>query len=553
MTAALRSFYFHDPRVFVLGIEHLTARGMSDTFAGWLAEEHDLGAGWVSAFNRAFGAYEERTRALSAADPEVWFPPRRQNVCVVLDAARTRPYYLPFHKASWLLYADDFAPDTSDVELGAYLFCHTERLCLTASPAAAVAHNLGYWLLRSEAERRAFAAAAARSTRPDAAAFQRLAEALPWIAELHHERLRPLEGPPTEPMGRLPHTGLIATAAVQPKLFALVEAFRETTRAVAAAYFAGWEGAPAAATVTEWLRRAAPNVLVTGEDGAVLWDPATPSAVAHLEQALGDIVPAAAESMRADLEVIDGVTRRFFGALAAGVTLPLPGGDIEQSGLTYIHATRGLVAYNVAERDMHRSAEPAAPYERLMLAARTMHEWGHLAVDAGLVRVAPAHKSAHARAELAFVDALRDIVRHAPPELAAVAEEERARTGASDLATGLKDTVLGRMPDFMANVLARRLLSPAEMETYVRQQVTSLAQENLGPFGQLARYAYEIQYLALSAVDDPMGYLLSSTWFDATFLEEGIVTRERFEALVAAMRRICDCFEIDGERVRLPP
>ena len=53
------------------------------------------------------------------------------------DAERTRPYYLPFNKSSWLLYATDFDPDATDLELATYLFFHTERLCLTKSPAAA--------------------------------------------------------------------------------------------------------------------------------------------------------------------------------------------------------------------------------------------------------------------------------------------------------------------------------------------------------------------------------------------------------------------------------
>lgn len=548
MSSALRGLCFHDPRAFVIGAEHLTETGMTDEFAGWLAEERGLGGDWRRAFDRAFAGYRERARALAALDPEVWFPPRKQNICVVVDAERTRPYYLPFNKASWLVYADDFAPDESP-ELAIYLLLHTERLCLTQSPTAAVAHNLGYWLQRSEAEIAGFASGAERSRRPDAEAFRALAQAQAWIGALHHPTLRPLAGAPDEPLGRIPNTGLLASRAMQPHLIELVRAFRETTAEVARRYFAAWEGEPAPERVTGWLREAAPRVLVTGESGAVLWDPDAPGDVAAANEALADVPAAVAESIRADIETVDRLTTRFLGALRDPASLPLPGGDIEQTGLSYIHATRRLIAYNLLEADMHRTREPAAPYERLMLAARTVHEWAHLAVDAGLVCVPESRQSEHARAVLAFTDALADIVKNAPPELAEVAEHERALTGSESLAVGLRDVVLGRMPDYLANLLARRVLDPLEMETYVRQQVTSLAQENLGPFGQIARHAFELQYLSLGSLADPMGYFLDTTWFADTFIAGGIVTRARFEALVEAMARISACVAIDEAEV----
>ena len=551
MSASLKRFYFHDPRAFVIPVEHLNDAGMSAEFAGWLKQERNIDQEWIELFNDAFATYRQRAAELEQKNPENWFPPRKQNVCVVIDERATRPYYQPFNKCSWLMYASDFDARSSHRELACYLFLHTERLGLAQNPAAAVAHNLGYWLLRSDDEVAAFADAASRCTRPDAEAFVALAKSLEWIRKMHHPTLRPLLSKPEEPVGQLPQSGLIATASMQPLLVELVGAFRASVTEVAQRYFAHFAAPPASTELCDWLKANRPSVLLTGAGGDILWDPEEHADTARLADAIGGIPTAAAHSIRADIEVAHDRTRRFLAAIRDPDALALPGEDIEQSGLTYIHAHRKLIAYNVFEPDMNRTAEPAAPYERLMLGARTLHEWAHLAVDAAIVRVVPGREGELADAEQAFADRLQEIVDAAPDALAEVAEEERQRTGARSLGLGLKDTVLGRIDDYLANMLARRLLNTEEMETYVRQQVTSLVQEDAGPFGQIARHSYELQYLALSAVDDPMRYFNQSTWFPNTFVDAGIVTMARFEALVAAMRSICACYAIDSERVAL--
>lgn len=546
MTEALDSLYFADPRAFVIGVEHLGDAGIEASFATRLKQERDVDPTWIASFDAAYSTYRRRARELYEKNPQSWFPPRKQNICVVVDAARTRPFYVPFNNASWLVYATDFDPEASNVELGCYLLMHTERLGLAQNPAAAVAHNLGYWLLRSDEEIAAFRDAAERCQRPDASAFVALAESMDWIVDLRHPQLRPLEGQPTEPVGQLPQSGLIAKASMQSKLVELVGAFRSSVVDVGQRYFAAFEGPSGGEALGQWIADARPNVLVTGRDGHIVWDPAAPEDTTDLVSALADASEEVVASLRADLEVASERTQRFLSALRDPEALPRPGDDIEQSGLTYIHATRKLIAYNLHEPQMNRLAEPAAPYERLMLGARTVHEWGHLAVDAGLVRVPEDRQSDNASAALAFAEALQRIVDAAPSELDAVAAEELALTGADTLGVGLRDIVLGRMPDYAANVLARELLSVEEMETYVRQQVTTLVQaSSLGPFGQLARYAYEYQYLRLSAVDDPMRYFIDSTWFMEMFVETGVTTLAGFEALVTAMAAICDGYVID--------
>ena len=46
-----------------------------------------------------------------------------------------------------------------------------------------------------------------------------------------------------------------------------------------------------------------------------------------------------------------------------------------------------------------------------------------------------------------------------------------------------------------------------------------------------------------------MAYFLESTWFNDTFIDGGVVTRARFVTLVEAMTAICDCYEVDTDRL----
>jgi hypothetical protein len=546
MPSSLASYCFCDARVFLIPIEQLDGDGIAPAFAAEL-EAHGIATAWIARFGEAYRCYRSRAEELARRAPETWFPPRKQNVCVVRDAARTRPYYLPFNKSSWLFYAEDFDAQLGDVELGAYLFFHTERLCLTQNPTAAALHNLGYWLLRSGEERAAFARAAARSTRPDAAALRAIAAALGFVERIHHAELAPL-GKATEAYGQIPHTGLLVPISLQAEVTALGRAMREASAQVARDYFAGFTPAPgAAARLVEWIAAAAPDVLVTGAGGDTVWDPASPRETARLRQVLGEIADEVAESVREDLAVAGAHSRRFVAALKDPDALPRPGADIEQTGLVYLHRERRLCAYNLAEPDMNRLAEVAAPYERLMLGARTIHEWGHLAVDAGLVRVARDDAGEHARATRVLAELFDDIARDAPAELRDVVRHETKSAGGVSLGAVLVARILGRMPDYQSNLLARRLLSADEMETYVRQQATTLAQEQLGPYGQLARYAYELQYLHLSRVPDAMDYFLDSTWFGEQFVEPGIITLARFAELAEAVRAVCATYSIDED------
>src|SRR5262249_48201039 len=174
--------------------------------------------------------------------------------------------------------------------------------------------------------------------------------------------------------------------------------------------------------------------------------------------------------------------RAFLAALVDPTALPAPQSTTDQSGYTYLDRRRRLIGYNLHEPGVDRLHGPALPYARAMLGARTIHEWAHLAVDAGWVpQTAPVADVAGLTA--ALVAQLDAVITAAPPAV-------RKRT-APDLAaltstpTGPHDSpgaalvqiLVGRFPDYQANLLASRFWSLAESETYVRHNIRTLRQE----------------------------------------------------------------------------
>ncbi len=118
--------------------------------------------------------------------------------------------------------------------------------------------------------------------------------------------------------------------------------------------------------------------------------------------------------------------------------------------------------------------------------------------------------------------------------------------------------LLSRMPDYRANLVARRFMSDAERETYVRHNIRTLRPEYARPrlWRMLVRYLYEYQYLGpglgLSAVPDPRAYFVHSTWFDVDFLAAGVLDEARFDTLAEAVASLCACYAVDDTRFRFP-
>jgi hypothetical protein len=548
---SLANYYFEDPRLVLVPIEHLTPAGMSTAFAAWVAERRGWSPARVAFFDAAFALYWRRSAAL-ARRTSTWPSPRIRHVAVVAEPHDVRPYVQLLNTSAWMLYDCDLDPALSHPELAAYLLVLGDRLAIGAQVSQAAVHAAAYWFERDEAEAAAFAAAARRSARPDAAALVALADALAWLRRLRHETLRPPAA--STPHRSIPATGLLVPRALEAEPPALVTCWGEVAHRALAAFHAAWQAPDrqAVSALGDWLASTAPPLLVTGRGGAVLWDPAVPARLGTLVSELKRADGVAVRAIADDLRAVDRHTRAFHGALVDPDGLPPPAPDTEQRGYTYLHRERRLIAYNLHEPGMERMRGPALPYARAMLGARTVHEWAHLAVEAGWV---PRVVTAARFTECVNVAAARleEVVEAAPPA--------RAHPAAADLAAladggprgaALVRLLLARMSDYQANLLARRLLDPSERETYVRHNVRMLRAEYPPSrlWRMLVRYLYEYQYLGLSDVADRRTFFMTSTWFAEDFVDTGVLDLDRFDALASAVAALCAGYAVDESRFR---
>ncbi|TMA79040.1 MAG: hypothetical protein E6J72_12540 [Deltaproteobacteria bacterium] len=548
---SLAGFYFADPRLVLVPIEHLTPTGTSRAFAALVRTCRRWSAERIALLDAGFARYWERGESL-ARRTRTWPAPRLRHVAVVADPATVRPYVQLLNTSAWMLYDCDLDPDRSDPELVAYLLTLGDRMALSGAVATAPLHAAAYWFERTPAEVAAFATAAARSSRPDAAALRAVAAALEWMRTLRHETLRP----PTSsvPQQAISGTGLLVPAAIVAAPPALVHACAAAARTALATFHDAWRRPDrvAVAALTEWLADAAPRLLVTTVGGRIVWDCDAPTRTAALRSELHEADGVAVAAIHDDLRLIDERSRAVRAALVAPRALPAADPDTAQSGYAYLHRTRSLIAYNLHEPGMERLRGPTLPYARAMLAARTMHEWAHLVDAAGWVPLVVTEADHRARVD-AFAAAADAAVAAASTSIRALTAADVAELTASDGSVGraLARIVVERMPDYRANLVARRVLSPVELETYVRHNVRALRHEYPPArlWRMLARYLYEYQYLRFSGVDHARTYFLRSTWFDRDYLESGALDATRFDELAARVAALCDCWEIDPSRL----
>src|SRR5882672_9949712 len=550
---AVADYYFDDPRLILVPTEHLTAEGMTAEFSALLAARRGWSPERLSLFDAAFSLYWKRSAAL-AARTRTWLPPRRRHVALVTDPLSVRPYVQLLNSSAWMLYEADFDPALSHPEFAAYLLVHGDHMAVSGEVTTAAAQTAAWWLERTDEECEAFAAAAKRSSRPDAAAFRGLAGAIGWLRQLRHETLRPLVV--LSPHRAIPGTGLLVPRALEAEPPALVACSTRAARDALEAYRAAWRApdAAAVAALCDWLATDAPRLLVTGRNGRIVWDPEAPDGAGVLRDELREADGVAAHAIAADLQVIARHTRAFHAALVAPDALPAPAPNTDQSGYSYLHRERRLIAYNLHEPGMERLAGPPLPYARHMLGARTWHEWSHLADRAGWVlRTAPAARFTELKRALAAE--LDAVIAAAPPRLRDVTRPDVAELAAGGSAgAALTRIVLGRMPDYRANLIARRFMSDHERETYVRHNIRTLKPEYPPArlWRMLVRYPYEYQYLGPGlgsrAIADPRAYLVHSTWFDTDFFASGALDESRFDGLATAVAHLGACYEVDESR-----
>lgn len=532
-----------------IGIEHLTRAGIERAQRAWLQEQGGFSEAWLARFEQCFALYWARAEELHRRAPRSWLPPRVQIVAIATRPLR--PFFQPFQRASWLVYASDFEPALASPELGVYALFQAERLGWLAQIVPGYLANLSYWLLRSEEECARFREDCERTPRPDAGALRAVAAALELVRSCHHRELRArvLVG---EPELELAGSGLTYAVSRRHQAEAFLRRLPRELERVVQEHFARFTAcAPAClAEFLGWIADEPPRVLVAGEHGAILWDPERARATDALRVALKDCAREVLASLRADLEVASARSQAFLVSLAEGVAAPRPKLAMDQDGLSYLHRERNAIAYPLGGGSSYRLREPAPPYERAMLAARTVHEWGHAAVDQGWVPVPEERRIEHAAVRAELVALLDEIWSAAPAAIRLAGARELQRT--PGVGEALVRGVEGRMMDFQVNLLAQRYLEALERETYVRNNVRCLAHEYGagGLFHLLVRYAYEAQYLRFSAAADALEYLCRSAWLEQQFLQPRVLTPDQLASVFALVGRLCDGYAVDPRSFR---
>ena len=550
LSPAIRRFALAHASIVVVPAEMLDEHGLEPEFAELLIAEGRLSAGQIDCLERGTALYWQRCRDLFARAPTSWFPPRQTNLLIISEPRGILPYMEPFTGTSSLLYASDL--DTHP-EYVAYALVHVDRLALLGSVRSTLVCNLSYWFDRDDASRSAFASAAASATRPDARCFTALADTFRWIDQLLHIPLREPQRDISEPYLEIVEgADLYAPKRLQPQITALCD---EAESAIGDAMQTTAPAAVPARSRTvdalcDWLQQTRPHVIVVAPDDTTVWSPEM-NDPRWMQRALVNASDAAVASLHEDLRTIDERSRQFLERVTDVDTLPKSCAVLEFQGGTYIDPARRAVVHKLKQEVFDSLTLPAPPYFRLFLGARVMHEWGHLAHAAKFLRVPDENKPAYkeARAELGdcFLKAIA-----AMPAIARSTDKETAGLSlcSNHLPPILARKTLARVGDYLSNLMCSKMLPGEETQIYVRTNVRHHFDKNLGLVSELARYAYEVQYLALA--DLPRSYFFNTSGFVDYFIHSGIITEDNTNALFDAVGRVLACYEIDQTKLALP-
>ncbi len=547
---ALKPFCLYQAGSIVVPAECLDRSGMDADFARLLLDERRVSQDQLHCLEEGFALYWDRAADLFARAPGAWFPPRQTNLLIVGDATEVLPYLEPFAGTSSLLYLSDL--DTHP-EYVAVLLLHMERLALMRSARAAAICNLSYWFDRDADSRHAFAAAAARARRPDAAGFAALADALAWVDDLLHDPLRAPEHATDEPYVGVNDTGLYVPRRLQGALMNLAAAAESAVRQAMQRPRPApvQRSTKAADELCDWLERAQAHAIVLAPDGSTAWDPEAGDA-AGMRRALNDADDAAVASIHADLRVIHQRSRQFLECVRDLGSLPTHCPVLETGGGVYIDAARRAVVYELVQPGFDARYSTAPPCHRLLLGARVVHEWGHVAHTAKMIAVPESRRTDYALARAELGETFAAIVRHMPPRLRDDIDRDLAGLAAraGSLEQALARKTLARVGDYLANLLCRRLLPAEELQAYVRTNVRHHFGERLGVVSELARYAYEVHYLRLAGL--PREYFFRTSRFPEYFIASGIVTEADTHTLFDAAGAVLDCHAFDEKLIELP-
>jgi AcrR family transcriptional regulator len=550
ISPAIRRFALAHPSIVIVPAELLDEHGLEQEFAEFLIAEGRLSVDQIDCLERGTALYWQRCRDLFTRAPSSWFPPRQMNLLIVSEPRGILPYMEPFTGTSSLLYASDL--DTHP-EYVAYALVHVDRLALLGSVRATLVCNLSYWFDRDDASRSAFASAAARARRPDARCFIALANTFEWIDQLLHIPLREPQQDVTEPYLEIVEGAeLYAPKRLQPQITALCEqaedAISEAMQTTAPA------AVPARSrtvdALCDWLQQTRPHVIVVAPDDTTVWSPEM-NDPQWMRRALVNASDAAVASLHEDLRTIDERSRQFLERVTDVDMLPKSCAVLEFQGGTYIDPARRAVVHKLRQEVYDSLTLAAPPYFRLFLGARVMHEWGHLAHAAKFLRVPDENKLAYkeARAELGdcflkAITAIPAITRSTDPETAGLS------LCSNHLPAILARKTLARVGDYLSNLMCSKMLPGEEMQAYVRTNVRHHFDKKLGLVSELARYAYEVHYLALA--DLPRSYFFNTSRFVEYFIDSGIISEDNANMLFDAAGRVLACYEIDQTKLALP-
>lgn len=550
----MRRFVLADHRAFAIPAEALTERGLDAHLAALLLDEGRTTASQLQCLELGFQLYWQRCADLHARAPRSWFAARQTNLLIVDDAHRVIPYLEPFRGTSSMLYASDL--DTHPEYIAA-LLVHMERLSLLRLVPAAMAFNLSYWFDRDTASREAFALAAREARRPDAAAFVALAEAFSWIDELLHDPLHAPQQEATEPHFAIEGADLYVPRRLRAEFMGLGQAAESAVRPVMAATQSASPVRDAAKAsralddLCDWLLQARAHVIVRGPHGGTLWTPQHDDPVL-VRRVLAEADDESVASIHADLRIIDARSRQFLERLSDPEALPTSCAVLEAGDGTYVDAARRAVVHELKQPAFDACNTPAPPYHRLLLGARVMHEWGHIAHTAKILYLPQERRPEYAAARAELGERFRHVIDSVPAAFKdTVAEEMQGIEPRPDeQAKALARKTLGRVGDYLANMLCARLIPGEEMQAYARTNVRHHLDEHLGLVSELARYAYEIHYLGLAGM--PRSYFYATSRFPDHFIHTGIVREDDVEALFDAAGRVLACYAIDESRLVLP-
>ncbi|HTN49301.1 MAG TPA: hypothetical protein VMK32_07720 [Burkholderiaceae bacterium] len=544
-------FMLAHENAFVVPAEALSRDGLDPSHERLLLNAGRATQDQLRCLEAGFRLYWERCQDLSARAPRSWFAPRQTNLLIVTEP-RGLPLYLePFTGTSSTLYSSDL--DTHP-EYVAALLVHMERLTLLRLIPATIAFNLSYWFDRDAESRANFAAAAGTAQRPDAQAFVALADALQWVDELLHDPLRPPKDPVDEAFVRIEGADLYVPKRLRERFMGLGQvaesAVRSAMTTVAAALVPDTTRANGKLDMLcDWLVESHARVIVHGPNGGTLWTPEHDDPI-RVRRMLAEANDAAVASLHADLRVIDERSRDFLSRVSDVESLPRACAVLESSGGTYIDPARRAVVYNLQQSIFDTRAVAAPPYHRLLLGARVMHEWGHIAHAAKIVRVPQEHRTQYTERRAELGESFEHLLRSVPePFQPALEAELRELAQLGEMPKVLARKTLGRVGDYLANMVSARLIPGEEMQAYVRTNVRHHLDENLGLVSELARHAYEIHYLDLVGL--PRDYFYRTSRFVDHFLSTGMLREADVEALFDAVGRVLACYAIDESRLSL--